>query len=86
MFGVLKSGLTGWSAIAMITHEADPWAGVGAACPRFGRVIPGVLSRKGVDNACCRVNAPDVIGPFAGEIEIAGLINGHTAGGVQFRR
>ena len=83
VFGMMKGCRAGRAVITVIAHQASARAGIGPASTLLGRIETGILASKKRDDAGLGIDAADVIGPFTGQIEMAGVVHGHAARGVK---
>ena len=83
VFGAQEGGVLLGAAVAGVSSEAE--AGVrerGRVVEGLG-VMSGVASGEGVDDAGASVYAADGVCPLAGEEDVAGVVYGDAAGGVE---
>ena len=79
---VVEAGLRGGSAVPVVAAEADSRAACRPAGPLLGGVVARVEAGEALDDAGSRVDAADVVGPLARQVEVAVGGDGDAAGGV----
>ena len=73
------------ASVAVVAAQAEPGARIGTAAVVLRGVVAGVEAGEALDDAGPGVDAPDVVRPLAGQVDVAIAIDGDAAGGVELR-